>query len=153
MMTITNGTVELERSVRPADFETRRVRVSLSYTVDDGADPAAITAAVGDMAFAEIWRQLRRSETARPAASPKEDHQQEHVVAPDPAVPPVEEDAPTITDAHLVAAVTKARGRKISPEQIKGVRDSFVEQVGMSMTTLPQEKRPAFVAALEALSP
>jgi len=64
MSTITNGTVEFERVLRPADFESKRVKVTLSFAVGDDEDPAAATARVGDMAHAEIFRMLAKKEQA-----------------------------------------------------------------------------------------
>lgn len=57
-MTITNGTVEYERTVRPADFESKKAKVSLSFAVEDGSDPAPVVAKVMDMAVAEVHRRL-----------------------------------------------------------------------------------------------
>jgi hypothetical protein len=57
-MTITNGTVAYERNVRPADFESKKASVTLSFTVEDGSDPAPVVAKVFAMAVAEVHRRL-----------------------------------------------------------------------------------------------
>lgn len=57
-MTVTNGVVEYERVVRPADFESKRAKVSLSFAVEDGSDTASVVAKVMNMAVAEVHRRL-----------------------------------------------------------------------------------------------
>lgn len=53
-MTITNGVVEYERVTRPADFESKRAKVSLSFAIEDGSDPAAVVAKVMGMAVGQV---------------------------------------------------------------------------------------------------
>lgn len=57
-MNVTNGIVEYERVVKPADYESKRFKVSLSFAIDDGADAAAATAKIGDLVVAEVHRRL-----------------------------------------------------------------------------------------------
>lgn len=57
-MTITNGSVEYERNVRPADFESKKAKVVLSFVIEEGSDPAPVVAKVMDMAVAEVHRRL-----------------------------------------------------------------------------------------------
>ncbi len=57
-MNVTNGVVEYGRVTKPADYESKSAKVSLSFAVDDGADPAEVTAKVFDMAVAEVHRRL-----------------------------------------------------------------------------------------------
>lgn len=49
-MKITNGQVTFERSVRPADYETKRAVVNLSFNVDDGEDASEVIDEVGNLA-------------------------------------------------------------------------------------------------------
>lgn len=49
-MQITNGKVTFERAVRPADYETKRAIVELSFTVADGEDAGAVVERVGQIA-------------------------------------------------------------------------------------------------------
>jgi hypothetical protein len=44
--------------MRPADFESKQAKVTLSFTVEDGSDPAPVVAKVFDMAVAEVHRRL-----------------------------------------------------------------------------------------------
>ena len=62
-MTVTNGAVEYERNVRPADFESKKAKVTLSFVVEDGSDPAAVVAKVMDMAVSEVHRRLGLAST------------------------------------------------------------------------------------------
>jgi hypothetical protein len=44
--------------MRPTDFESKQAKVTLSFTVEDGSDPAPVVAKVFDMAQAEVHRRL-----------------------------------------------------------------------------------------------
>lgn len=57
-MTITNGTVCYERNVRPADFESKKASVTLSFAVAEDSDPAPVVTKVMDLAVSEVHRRL-----------------------------------------------------------------------------------------------
>lgn len=57
-MTVTNGTVEYARTTRPADFESKQAKVTLSFNIEDGSDTGAVVANVFDLAVAEVHRRL-----------------------------------------------------------------------------------------------
>lgn len=57
-MTVTNGIVEYARTTRPADFESKNAKVTLSFVVEEGSDPAPVVAKVMDMAVGEVHRRL-----------------------------------------------------------------------------------------------
>ena len=48
---VTNGTIEYSRTVRPADYEGKTPKVSLSFTVAEGSNPEAVTRQVMGIAF------------------------------------------------------------------------------------------------------
>lgn len=176
MPTITNGVVEFERQLRPADYENKRVKVTLSFAVDDDDDPETAMAVVADMAWAQVFKTLRKPETAT-AAPPAQPAPKPAVVKPPAAV--VKMDAaeaaqnamdglddraikqatvepegsilPLVTDAEIDKVIFGVRGRGVSPEQIKAEIFKATGVVGQSVKTLDQEKRPAFVDAIKAL--
>lgn len=82
--TVTNGTVEYERVVRPADFESKRFRVSFSFAVEEGADFEKATAIVGNAAQAEVHRRLGLN-PSQPAALPAVVAPVQEVAQPAPA--------------------------------------------------------------------
>lgn len=172
MPTITNGVIEFERVTRPADFESKRVKVTLSFAVDDDDDddPETAMAIVADMAWAQVFKTLRKSETATAAplaskpAVVKPPAAAKPVVVVEPAmtnggtpsavvVEPEPEGSilPLVTDAEIDKAIFGARGRGVSPEQIKAEIYKATGVVGQSVKTLDQEKRPAFVDTIKAL--
>jgi len=107
---ITNGTVTYERTVRPADFESKKASVSLSFTVEeDGSDPAVVTATVMGMAMAEVHSRLYSRPPVQQAApvetAPAPEPSKKRAKAPPPPVevpvvdpPSAPADTPT-TDA------------------------------------------------------
>ncbi len=70
-MNITNGTVTYGRTTKPADYESKKAEVVLSFEIEEGADAAAATTKVFDMAVAEVHRRLgiATSPTAREGAA------------------------------------------------------------------------------------
>lgn len=68
--TVTNGTVEYTRMMRPADFESKTPRVSLSFNVADGADGAVVAKKVLKMAVDAVEDALGGRLNA-PEAEPK----------------------------------------------------------------------------------
>lgn len=68
-MTITNGTVSFTRMLKPADYEKKEVSVSLSFGVEDGADPDKVVAFVGAMARDHVLRMLHLPEDVRAFAA------------------------------------------------------------------------------------
>ena len=244
-MNITNGIVEFERSVTPAQYEKKAAKVTLHFTVDEGEELASVMARVADVAHAEVFALLRKPESsahnddaAREALQTRrlkeahalaQDTVRQAGVTVDPRVAavktppapvvqevpqenppatavspapiavsslggpsaPIQEDTlavtvtdaeltticqrttapvvqevpqenptfstPTvssivqITDAELTTICQRTTARMAGPGATKAVIAQFVEQPGMPVRTIPQEKRPAFVAALEAL--
>lgn len=164
-MNITNGVVEFERVARPADFESKRAKVSLSFAIADGEDAASVSARVGDMAAVEVYRLLARPEKVEPVKPPVTKPPPAATEVKTPTVPDPIADAPTVvstveeaappavTDAHLDAAVRKARERTVTPDQIKAAILGYTKQPGVSMKSLDPPARAALVAALDALKP
>lgn len=161
-MTVTNGTVEFERVVRPADFESKRVKVSLTYAIGEDTDAATVAAAVGDMAHAEVMRMLRKPETkVVPAAKPVAEPPKGATSPPPPADPPPAAEPPSlpaaeekpITDDELNTLFKQARARGVSGDQIKKEVNKLVAQPGMLSYTLDQPKRAVLVDAIKALKP
>ena len=180
MPTVTNGTIEFERQLRPADYENKRAKVTLSFAVDDNDDPATAMAIVADLAWAQVFKTLRKPETA-PVAPPAQSAPKPAVTKPPAAVKPavveptapeqppaVEQDQreqnsepqepegsilPVVTDQEIDKVIFGARGRGVSPEQIKAEIYKATGVVGQSVKTLDQEKRPAFVETIKALHP
>lgn len=59
MMAITNGTAEYERKVKPADYESRGAKLSLSFTIAEGdPNPELAVAKVYDTVVAEVHRRI-----------------------------------------------------------------------------------------------
>ncbi len=159
-MNITNGVVEFERVVRPADFESKRVKVSLSFAVDDGEDAAVASARVGDMAHVEVFRMLRKAETANaapvqatktpaavvklPEAAPE--------VAPEPT-PEAEPETPPVTDEDFNRVFRTLRAAGIDGEIIKKTVTAHTGNPGIKSYALDQAARPPLVADLKALKP
>lgn len=188
---ITNGVVIYERTVRPADFESKKASVSLSFTVaEDGSDPAAVTATVMQMAMAEVHSRLgikppapvqapvevvpapepvkKRAKAPPPAEVPAVDPTAivepasvieaapTAVAVDDPAAigEPEPEEAPpvVITDKDVRAAVERAVTEgKVGNKAVIGLITEFTGSPGMSMTTIEQAKRGAFMARLKLL--
>ncbi len=173
MSTITNGSITIERTLRPADFEAKKASVTLSFAIDEGEDAAEVVKRIGAMAHDRMLAMLRRPEQVveiganqlgRPIKPPAA--VQEPTAAENPpsvsavsqstsaGQTPSDISAPTpeITDAHLDAAVRKARSRNVQPDQIKGAIFALTQTVGASMKSLDQAKRPLLVAALDGLT-
>ena len=55
---VTNGTVEYSRTIRPADYEGKTPKVSLSFTVAEGSSPEAVALKVMGIAFSVVERAL-----------------------------------------------------------------------------------------------
>lgn len=69
-MNITNGTVEIERVLRPADFESKRVKVALSFAIDEAEEAAHVIEHVGQMAHDKLMGMLHRVESRLYGTSP-----------------------------------------------------------------------------------
>lgn len=74
-MNITNGTVEIERQVRPADYESKKVKVALSFAIDEAEKAEHVIEHVAAMAHDHVMAALKRVETAvigkkEPTATP-----------------------------------------------------------------------------------
>lgn len=179
-MTVTNGTIEYSRTVRPADFESISAKVVLSFAVEEGSDPAVVVAKVHDIAVAEVHRRVGLSKpkavgssaakpsiapvenptVAAPVASTKPEPSAEAnaTISPDPAsivepetVPEAEPTPVTITDKELHSAVNLAVEKKVPAQAIRKLTAEFTGEVGKSMTLIPQEARQAFLAKLKEL--
>jgi flagella basal body P-ring formation protein FlgA len=164
-MIVTNGVVEFERVTRPADYESKRGKVSLSFAVEDSEDAEAVVERVGAMAMRRALTmvgEVLQGEVVQPRRVTKTPPKPVTEEVPDPTVPGAEavsdavststvEELKPVTDAMLDAAVHKARAKNIMPDQIKAEILKFTGQPGVSMKSLDQEKRPLLIAAIEAL--
>jgi len=56
--TVTNGTVEYSRTIRPADFESKVSRATLSFNIAEGSDPAVVLAKVSAIAKEQVHAEL-----------------------------------------------------------------------------------------------
>lgn len=98
-MNITNGTVTFERTIRPADFESKKASVTLSFALDadgkDGDGGEAIDR-VGDLARHHALNMLGIMES-RPEAPPMEQTVPKRTRAPrvDPAAVTIDAAPPT----------------------------------------------------------
>lgn len=62
-MNITNGTVEIERQVRPADYESKKVKVALSFAIDEAEKAEQVIEHVASMAHDHVMAALKRVES------------------------------------------------------------------------------------------
>lgn len=69
-MNITNGTCEYGRTTRPADFESKSAKVSLSFAIEDGSDPEGAVSKVMDMCIAEVHSRLGLTSLPAVAVNP-----------------------------------------------------------------------------------
>ena len=69
-MQVTNGRVVVSRTVKPADYEGKKVEVELAFIIDEGEDAAAITEHVAGVAFARVITMLKRPETVSAVPAP-----------------------------------------------------------------------------------
>src|SRR5229473_690271 len=126
MSTITNGTLVVERVLRPADFESKRASVSLSFAIEEGEDAEAVVERVGQMAHAQVMGLVRRPETLVGGAALRRPPKaaEAPVAAPTnaTAIPeepdlsgatPMVAEAKLVTDAVLKAAFHAARARGV----------------------------------------
>ena len=173
-MQVTNGTVEFERVTRPADFESKRGKVVLSFTIDEGEDAEAVVGRVGEIAIARALSMVGEKPVQAPprevvAKAPKPPV----VVAQEPtaaATPPAEADtasgssapveadpaqpesAPApITDQQITDAINAALGKGVQGPDIRKTVDRVVGIVGASVYSLGNEKRQEAVDAIAAL--
>lgn len=163
-MNITNGTVEYERVVRPADYESKRAKVSLTFAVEeDGSDPAAVANTVMRMAMAEVHRTLG-VKGAAPVPLDKEKRLVEdsgekpyHGRTPPPeitvtatvvdpaAIPdPDEDETPPATveytDKDLHTAVQQAVAEHgVTASEIRALTTEFTGVPGKSLTLIGKE--------------
>ena len=63
MPTITNGSVEIERQVRPADYESKKVKVALSFVIDEAEKAEHVIEHVAAMAHDHVMAALKRVES------------------------------------------------------------------------------------------
>ncbi len=150
-MNITNGTVS--RTFKPAEYEGRTV--TLSFMIDPDEDAEACVARVVDMAERRA-RVVPNVGDKQPEEAPKP-VRRPPAVAENPTVPAAEEvsgsasEVVVVTDDALMKACQRTTHRLRDPAPTKAVVREFVEKAGMSVITIPQEKRAAFIEALEAL--
>lgn len=159
-MSITNGTIVVERVTRPADFESKRVSVSLSFTIEEGEAADDWISRIGVLAHTKMMEMLRRPEAAsvsnvrdqpKPVKVPPK-AAAEPVEAPTSATPlPEQSGDPIITDDAMMKACQRTTARLHSPAQTRAVISKFVDKVGMSVISIPQGERAEFVAMLDAL--
>lgn len=159
-MNITNGTIEFEHPKKIADYEIKRVKVSLSYSLAEGEDEDLALALVSTMVHKQVMDMLRRPEVVpvsnvrdqpKPAKVPPK-AAAEPVEAPTSATPLPEQSGDSIiTDDAMMKACQRATARLHSPVRTKAVINKYVKKVGMSVITVPQEKRAKFIVELDAL--
>lgn len=164
-MNITNGQVEFERVMRPADFESKRAKVVLSFAIADGEDAEAVVANVGEMAKRRALTmvgelnpaQARKEQTvaSRPPKAAEE--------APNPQTPTGSDTStvegnsqsasPDVTDAVLKAAFIAARERHVTGDQINEAVFRQTQIVGAKSHTLDltDPRRRLLLAEIEAL--
>ena len=159
-MNVTNGTVS--RTFKPGDYEARTV--SFSFTIDPGEDFEACAAIVVEAAE----RRARImpgdgtvSNKADVGDKPKAKKPIAPVEAPDPTMTTAAGAAAetsassgepkVITDDDLMKACQATTTRLHDAQPTKNTVRGFVEKAGMSVITIPQEERAAFLAALAAL--
>lgn len=167
-MNITNGQVEFERVTRPADFESKRAKVVLSFAIADGEDAEAVVANVGEMAKRRALTlvgelnpaQARKEQTvaSRPPKAAEE--------APNPQMPTGSDtstvegnsqsalpDEKPVTDAVLKAAFIAARERHVTGDQINEAVFRQTQIVGAKSHTLDltDPRRRLLLAEIEAL--
>ena len=158
-MVVTNGQITYERTVRPADFESRKWKVEFSFAVDDGEDAAMAAARVADIAEREVHKRLGLAVDA--AQQPPKAPARPPARPPTPATAPVPEPEPAtvqpaepvvpITDVMIDAACRAATRRLNGPDETVKVCRSFYDEGMTSIRQVAQEKRPALMAALNAL--
>lgn len=208
MTVITSGSVSYERSVKVADFENKKLRVELSFGVEeDAGDPMTAINAVADQAMALVHDKLgirtttvaprtvsvtpavatdkapagkdgyvqRQAEKAAPKTTVKPPSKKAAEKAVDEPVVDMgetgaaistggervegddlsfldEADAPTeITDKDLLDVIGKVNGKTKNPIAIKAEISKFAGSPPKTYKDVPQEKRAAFLAALNAL--
>lgn len=167
-MNITNGQVEFERVTRPADFESKRAKVVLSFAIADGEDAEAVVANVGEMAKRRALTLVGevQAPAAKPAARPPKAAEE---IPPnlDLMVPPQtptgsdtstvegnsQSASPDVTDAVLKAAFIAARERHVTGDQINEAVFRHTQIVGAKSHTLDltDPRRRLLLADIEAL--
>ena len=155
-MNVTNGTVS--RTFKPGDYEARTV--SFSFTIDPGEDFEACAAIVAEAAERRARGLPSVSNVGDKPAKAKKPIAP--VEAPDPTVSAVSAwaaaetsassgEPKVITDDELMKACQATTTRLHDAQPTKNTVRGFVEKAGMSVITIPQEDRAAFLAALAAL--
>jgi hypothetical protein len=162
-MTIINGTVEF---TTPRPFEAKSARVSLSFTVEAGADAELTTFEVGQMARRQAYSMIAEltMTTAEPAA--KEPAPRRRAPPPSteisggpfgdplpPAVtPPVAPPAAAISNDHLQHAILEKNADVRNTDAIKALIIEFTgDPLKKIYTVEDQAKRAEFLGKLAAL--
>lgn len=114
MTTVTNGVVEYGRTVKPADYESKSAKVSLSFAIEDGSDPEGAVATVMDMCIAEVHSRLGLAVAAtsvmfptirtQPVEAPKAEKPKQKPPVEVPAINPTSQ-----VDASVAAPGANAR--------------------------------------------
>jgi hypothetical protein len=161
-MNITNGSVTFERVTRPADYESKRASVTLSFAVDEQDNARLAMRQVGNMARDEALR-LVGEKAERPVEAivvPSGGEPTIEVVQPvktvtearpiqpaqvDPAPSAPSPGAPSAmaavsvqqpTDDEIRKAIEAKRVTGVPPEAIKAVTAKYVSTVGASYKTI-----------------
>ena len=143
-MNVTNGTVS--RTFKPGDYEARTV--SFSFTIDPGDDFEACTAEIVAMAERQA-----RGQASVPAVGDKPKAKKPIAPVEEPVkyTGTAEHEASWVTDDELMKACQATTTRLHDAQPTKNTVRGFVEAAGMSVITIPQKDRAAFLAALAAL--
>lgn len=161
-MNITNGTVEFSHPVKLADYQIKHAKVSLSYTVAEGEDAEAVIDRVHATVFAKTMELLSKMLVSnkadvrdKPVQAKQPPKAAVEIVGGDHAVhdEPMAEEVAIVTDDALVKACQRTTKRLGGPQHTKDVIAEYVEgyMPGMSVRSIVQEKRAAFIEALDAL--
>lgn len=166
---ITDGSVTFERTTRPADFESKKASVTLTFTVEPGEDASLVAAEVGliaqtlGLAMVGLPKVEAPKRTRRAAAASAEALEQARQDPPQPdpvaiaepeAAAPIE--AAPVTDKDLADACGATRQRLAAKgyDAIADIRKLVSEYAAPSHRSvdIPQEKRAAFLDALKSLT-
>ena len=174
MLQVTNATVEFGRTLKPADFESKPVRVVLSGVLDS---PEAL-AVLGDMAYTEAMRLLAKgddygrapSADARAPLSPPAPTippASAAVVPPAPGAPaptippasaavvppaPAPTSAPSADYSDAVLATELGKFATDHPTRT-GEATQLIQSFGVPRATqIPMERRAEFITRLRALT-
>lgn len=163
-MIVTNTSITFERTMRPADYESKKASVTLSAA--SGLDGESLTpeqiAQLGDMARDEALRLVSEAPAKVEyihvgGTMPPNPHPSAQVVSPTTSTATNEAVHGSLpSNADLQAAAREAVDtRKVPAGMVTAEVNKFVDQPGMKMNSLPADspKRAQLLAHLKALKP